>query len=204
MGYASATLSKSLQEFVLGAPVSSPYLGRNIITGARAGANGNLLIVVNGWDAPHSVQVNLSAYRTGQSVWRYRVSDVSVKLQSLGDIVAETLTLAAGETSIYFFPRAATVAGLDTVTFLPDLAGTRTTVKTNYLYSQNTPLYGDPVDCSSGCSVKVDRKLGDVFYSYSVADLTGAVLCRSAPIPMPVGASVPLLVNTTTRGSVCQ
>ena len=204
MGYASATLSKSLQEFVLGAPVSSPYLGRNIITGARAGANGNLLIVVNGWDAPHSVQVNLSAYRTGQSVWRYRVSDVSVKLQSLGDIVAETLTLAAGETSIYYFPRTATVAGLDTVTFLPDLAGTKTTVKTNYLYSQNTPLYGDPVDCSSGCSVKVDRKLGDVFYSYSVADLTGAVLCRSGPLAMPVSTSAPLLVNPATRGSVCQ
>jgi hypothetical protein len=204
MGYASATLSKSLQEFVLGAPVSSPYLGRNIITGARTGPNGNLVIVVNGWDSPRSVQVNLTAYRTGNNVWRYRVGDVSVKLQAMGDIVADTVLLAAGETGVYFFPRTATVAGLDTVSFQPDLPGTKTILKTNYLYSQNTPLYGDPVDCSSGCSVKVDRKLGDVFYSYAVTDVGGTVLCRSAPIAMPAGTSVSLLVNSTTRGSVCQ
>ena len=160
MGYAAATLTKSLQEYVLGTPVNSPYLGRNIITGARSGVNGNLLIVVNGWDSPRTILIDLSPHSTGQGVLRYRVSDTGIKVQLLGNVLGTTVTLGAGESALYLLPKTATVSGIDTVSFQLDLAGQRTVVKTNYLYSQNTPLYGDPMDCSAGCSAKIDRKLG--------------------------------------------
>ena len=204
MGYAASTLTKSLQEFVLGKPANSPYLGRNIITGVRVGINGNLLYVANTWDAGRTISVDLSAYRTGNSVLRYRVSDVSIKLQALGDVVSDTVTLVAGETALYLLPKSANVNGVDSVTFQPDTIGTRTILRTNYLYSQNTATFGDPLDCSSGCTAKVDRKLGDAFYSYAVLDSSGVEQCRSTALLVPPGTSVTLAVGAQTRGTICQ
>lgn len=204
MGYSSAMLTKSLQEYVLGVPVSSPYLGRNVITGARTATNGNLLIVVNGWDAPRTVLIDLSAYATGRGVLRYRVADTGIKLRAMGNVVGDTVSLEGGETAVYLFPKVATVPGIDTIAFQPDLAGTRTVLRTNYLYSQNTPLYGDAVDCTAGCTANIDRKLGDPFYSYAVLNSAGVVQCRSGAIPIPVGLSVSVAVNPSTRGPVCQ
>lgn len=204
MGYASATLTKALQEYVLGTPVNSPYLGRNIITGARTSTNGNLLIVVNGWDAPRTVLVDLSAYTTGRAVLRYNVFDTGIKVQSLGNIVGDTVTLRAGETAAYLLPKVATVPGIETIIFQPDQAGNRTMLRTNYLYSQNTPLYGDAVDCTAGCSAIIDRKLGEAFYSYAVLNSSDAVQCRSTPALLPAGSSVSLAVNPATRGPFCQ
>lgn len=204
MGYASAILAKSLPDYILGQPLNSPYLGRNLITAARQGTNGNLLMVVNGWDGVRTVPVDLSSYRTGFSVLRYRVADTSIKLQPLGDVAADTALLGPGETVLYVLPRTSGANGIDSVTFQPDTAGTKTVLRTNYLYSQNTAAFGDPVDCSAGCTVKVDRKLGEAFYSYAVLDGTGAALCRSAAILVPAGTSVGLPVAAQTRGAFCQ
>ncbi len=205
MGYAAATVAKSLQEFVLGAPGKSPYLGRNIITGVRLGANANLLIVANTWDGARTLTIDLSAYATGNAVLRYRVSDVAVKLQGLGVVSSDSVSLGPGESALYLFPKSANAAGVDTVTFQPDTSGTKTVLRTNYLYSDNTAAYGDPVDCSSGCSIKVDRKLGEAFYTYAVLDSTGVEQCRSAAVTVPASStSVTLLVGTQTRSAVCQ
>ncbi len=204
MGFAAATLTKSLQEFVLGQPVNSPYLGRNIVTGARLGTNGNLLFVVNTWDSSRNIPVNLSAYRTGNSVLRYRVTDTGIKLSSLGDVTTDAPTLAAGESALYLFPKTTTVTGIDTVNFQPDTAGTRAILRTNYLYSQNTAGFGDSVDCSSGCSVTVDRKLGDAFYTYAILDSSGAEQCRALPQLVPMGRSVTLATGALSRNPVCQ
>ncbi len=204
MGYASATLTKALQEYVLGTPVNSPYLGRNIITGARTSANGNLLIVVNGWDAPRTVLVDLSAYTTGRPVLRYSVFDTGINVQSMGNIVGDTVTLRAGETAAYLLPKVATVPGVETITFQPDQAGNRTVLRTNYLYSQNTAPYGDAMECTAGCRAIIDRKLGEAFYSYAVLNSSDAVQCRSAALLLPPGATVPLAVNPATRGPFCQ
>ena len=203
MGYAAAALTKPLQEYLLGNPVSSPYLGRNIISGARSSAKGNLLLVVNGWDAARTVPLDFTGFRTGRSILRYRVGEAWLKTSALGDVASDTVTLAAGEAALYLFPNTA-LASVDTVTFQPDTASVKTILRTNYLYGQNTAAYGAPINCTGGCTVTVDRSVGEAYYSYAVLDATDSVQCRSAPILIPAGTSVPLPVAPQTRGAVCQ
>ena len=203
MGFAAATLTKSLQEFVLGQPASSPYLGRNIITGVRLGGNGNLLYVVNTWDGPRTVSIDLSGYRTGNGVLRYRVTDTGIKLLNLGNVATDSPALVAGESVLYLFPKNVPVSGIDTINFQPDTPNIHVSLRTNYLYSQNTASFGDAVDCSAGCSVNIDRKLGDAFYTYAILDSSGLEQCRALPQLVPAGTSVTLLVGAFSRGSFC-
>jgi len=204
MGYASSVLTKAVQDYILGQPVSSPALGRNIITGARQGVNGNLLLVVNGWDGTRTLPIDFSPFRTGNPVLRYRVTDTGIKIQSLPDGRGETVVLSAGESAIYLFPRIAAIPGVEAVVFQPDTTGLPSIVRTSYLYSQNTQAYGDPVDCSSGCTVNIDRKLGDAFYSYSVLGADGTLQCQSAPLLLPLSGKVTLATGLQTRGAVCR
>ncbi len=39
-----------------------------------------------------------------------------------------------------------------------------------YLYQQNVPVFGDIYDCTAGCTLPVDRRLGDVYFQSTFLD----------------------------------
>jgi hypothetical protein len=169
MGYASALMTKVLQPYLLSPPVSSPAFGRNIITGVRRAATGTMLIVVNAWDGGHTLNVDFTPYKSGFGATRYRVSDAAIKTAILPDQNSETISLNSGEVAVYIFPNSNAPTGLDNVSFLPiaPVGSSRMIVTYGYLYQQNVAAYGDPHDCTSGCVLPVDRRLGDVFFQYT-------------------------------------
>lgn len=169
MGYAGALMTKVLQPYLLSAPVSSPALGRNIITGVRKGASGTMLIVVNGWDGSRTVNLDFTPYKYGFGATRYLVSDTWVKSALLSDQAGETISLVAGETVVYVFPNSGAPSGLDQITFLPvpPVGSTKMSVTVGYLYQQNVAPFGNKYDCTAGCVVPVDRRIGDVYFQYT-------------------------------------
>ena len=169
MGYAAALMTKVLQPYLLSPPATSPALGRNIITGVRKAAAGNMLIVVNAWDGDRMLNIDFTPYKSGFGSTRYRVNDTSLKTALLPDENGETITLASGETAVYIFPNTNGPTGLDSVSFLPiaPVGNLKLSVTYGYLYSQNITAFGDSFNCTNGCSLPVDRRLGDVFFQYT-------------------------------------
>jgi hypothetical protein len=174
MGYASALMTKVLQPYLLSSPASSPALGRNIVTGVRKAANGTMLMVVNAWDADRTLNINFAPYKFGNGATRYRVGDTWLKTAILPDENGETITLAPGETAVYIFPNSAGPTGLDNVTFaaVPSRGSSKMSVTYGYLYQQNVAASGDTYDCTNGCVLPVDRRLGDVYFQYTFLDPT--------------------------------
>jgi len=172
MGYAGALMTKVLQPYLVSQPASSPALGRNVITGVRKSSTGTMLIVVNGWDGNRTYNVDFTPYKFGFGATRYQVSDSWLKTYLLPDEAGETLTLAAGETAVYIFPNSGAPTGLDNVTFLPvpPVGSSTMIVNVGYLYQQNVGAFGATYNCTSGCVVPVDRRLGDIFFQYTFLD----------------------------------
>ncbi len=183
MGYAGALITNVLQPYILSPPVSSPALGRNIITGVRTNSTGTMLIVVNGWDSERTINVPFTPYKYGFGAVRYRVGDTWMKSDVLPDETGEALTLVAGETAVYIFPNAKNATGLTNVSFLPNppLGSSQMVVTYGYLYQQNVAANGNQVNCASGCVISVDRRVGDVYFQYTFLDpVNGA--SRKGPV----------------------
>jgi hypothetical protein len=194
MAYASALLTKVLQPYVLGVPMNSPALGRNIITGVRKGSTGTMLIVVNGWDGARTLNINFTPYKSGFGAVRYVVSDTGIVVTAEVDAAGESVTLNGGDSLIYIFPNSNASNGLDNVTFLPisPVSGNRLAVTVGYLYSQNLIPFGSAVDCTSGCTIPVDRRIGDVFFQYTFLSTAASSIRRSTVQPLGAENSVKL------------
>jgi hypothetical protein len=172
MGYGGALLTNVLQPYVLSPPASSPAFGRNIVTGVRKSANGTMLIIVNGWDNSRTISVDFTPYKFGFGATRYRVNDSYIYTSLLPDSNGESISMASGETLVYIFPNSNAPSGLDSVAFLPvpPVGNSRMAVTYNYLYQQNVVAFGTSVDCTAGCMIPVDRRIGDVFFQYTLID----------------------------------
>ena len=203
MGYSAALMTKVLQPYVLSPPATSPALGRNIITGVRKAATGTMLVVVNSWDGGHALNIDFTPYKFGFGAIRYRVSDTAIKTAILPDENGETISLTSGEVAVYIFPNSNAPTGLDNVTFQPisPVGSSKMIVTYGYLYQQNVAAYGDPHDCTSGCVLPVDRRIGDVFFQYTFLDPAQNVI-RSGSM-MELGPDNSVLVQPP-RGSKLQ
>ncbi len=180
MGYAGALMTNVLQPYLLAPPGNSPAYSNNIITGVRKATIGNMLMIVNAWDGPRTINVDFTPYKFGFGATRYRVNDTYIKNALLNDSAGETITLDSGEAAIYIFPNTNAASGLDNVTFLPvSPVGSKLAVSYGYLYDQNVTAFGETFDCTTGCTIPVDRRIGDVFFQYATID-SAAGLRRSA------------------------
>jgi hypothetical protein len=177
MGYAGALMTKVLQPYLLSTPASSPAMGRNIITGVRKASSGTMLIVVNGWDGSRTLNIDFTPYNSGFGATRYLVNDTWLKTALLPDKPGEAVTLNPGETAVYIFPNSNASTGLDQVAFMPvpSAGNWKMSVTYGYLYQQNVAAFGDTYECTSGCVLPVDRRLGDIYFQYTFLDpATGA------------------------------
>ncbi len=179
--------------------MSSPAYGRNITTGVRKAATGNMLMVVNAWDSNRTINIDFTPYRFGFGATRYLVNDTWLKTALLPDEAGETITLAAGETAVYIFPNTNAPTGLDNVTFqpVPPIGNSRLSVTYGYLYQENVAPFGNSVDCTNGCTVPVDRRLGDVFFQYTFLD--PAISAKRTGAVLPLGQSNSISISPPTR-----
>jgi hypothetical protein len=172
MAFSSALMTKVLQPYLLSPPATSPALGRNVVTGVRKSSTGTMLIVVNSWDAGHAFNIDFTPYKSGFGAVRYRVSDTGIKTAVLPDQNGESISLSSGEVAVYIFPNSIAPTGLDNVTFsaIPPVGSSKMIVTYGYLYQQNVAAFGEPHDCTNGCVLTVDRRLGEVFFQYTFLD----------------------------------
>jgi hypothetical protein len=178
MGYAANLLTKVLQPYVLGTALSSPAYGRNIVTAVRQGSDARMLLLVNANDWERTITVDLTPYRTGQAITRYTVSGDGLRTDELADGPADTIQLRGGESVVYLFPLTGGIAFTQKVP-LTFPAGQKVVVRYNYIYPELDQA-GGVVDCGSGCTLTIDRRLGDFYYQTFSLDANKNILSRSS------------------------
>jgi hypothetical protein len=100
---AANALAGPLAPYILGTELSSPAYGPNIITAARQGPNGRMLMIVNDNDWKRTISISFESYRYGGKVSRYRISADGINGPSPAPSLGETMTLTNGETVAYLF-----------------------------------------------------------------------------------------------------
>jgi len=178
MSYAANVLTKVLQPYLLGSAITSPGLGRNIVTGARSSPAGRMLSVTNAWDGARTLRFDLRPYALGGEYAVYRVSETGIQTAA-GTRLDEEVNLGPGETAVYVFPSTGT-AGLETVEFAPAglASGSKAALRYGYVYGDHAELFGGAVDCTLPCPVKIDRRIGDVYYQLTVVNSAGNIIQR--------------------------
>lgn len=192
MGYAANPLTKTLQPFILGRALSSPGLGKNVVTGARQASDGSkLLMVVNGYDGNTNLTVNFSGYRTGNPITKYLISSIGIKTFLIDDVASDVLPLKAGEVAVYLFPSSAGIKYTQNIVFAPTLpeGATKAYVHYSYIFSQDLSKQTDGVDCTGNCSLALDTSLGDVYYQYYFTDSNGSFLSKGSMSVIPQGST---------------
>jgi hypothetical protein len=90
-----------LAPYLLANTLNSPYYGRNIITAARQGTSGRMLMIVNGWDYARTIPVNLATYTYGGKITRYVVSAYGNTTMDLTGSTKDNVVLNGGDTAAY-------------------------------------------------------------------------------------------------------
>jgi hypothetical protein len=174
MAFGANALTKVLQPYLLSTAIHSPAYGRNLITAARDNGQGRMLMIVNSWDGTRTVDVDFTPFQFGFGAVRYRVTDTGIQTRIEADSPGEKIQLEAGETVAYIFPNAAALPA-DTVYFaFSDTLGLKVALRYGYVLQGDVEAFGEAVDCTNGCNVTVDRRLGDVYYQWEVADGCGS------------------------------
>jgi hypothetical protein len=105
ISYAGNAL-KILTPYLFGATLNSPAYGRNIVTAARQGNNGRMLMIINDNDWARAIRIDLSPYSYRKSIVRYNISYDGIRKTAMTDSIDETITLGPGESAVYLFTRA--------------------------------------------------------------------------------------------------
>ena len=103
MSSATVALTGVLQPYVLGAALSSPAMGRNVVTAARTSAGGTLLMVINDNDWDRTLFVDLTPYSNGSPITRYLINYDGTQSSVLAATSGELIHLNGGETVAYLF-----------------------------------------------------------------------------------------------------
>jgi len=181
-GYASNLLTKTLQPFILGTPLSSPGLGDNIVTAARRSNNGVLLMVVNANDWERTVSIDLTPYKTGLSITKYVVGSRGIQSVVMADTASDRVTLGVGETVVYLFPNSRATSWTSSIPIAAPVlpAGAKYGVLHHgYIFSQDMDYQRDGMECAEGCRINVDTALGEIVYQFVFTDAKGNVLGKS-------------------------
>ena len=174
MAFGANALTKVLQPYLLSTAINSPAYGRNLITAARDNGQGRMLMIVNSWDGTRAVAVDFTPFKFGFGAVRYRVSDTGIQTRIQADADGETVQLEAGETVAYVFPNIAALP-VDSVSFaFTDTLGLKVALRYGYVLPGDVEAFGEPIDCTNGCQVAIDRRLGEVYYQWEIADGCGA------------------------------
>jgi hypothetical protein len=189
MAYGTKLLNSTLTPFVLGVPLNSPAYGTNVITGARQGSNGRMLMIVNGNGYARTVNVSFAAYTYGYAPTRYRVSSTGIRTDVLNTTTGESITLSAGETVVYLFPNASTVTFTDAVP-MTFPGGYKVALVFGYVYPDDLSIRPDVIDCSTGCTLAVDRRLGPAYYQMRYTDSNNQLLGTSPIKMLPTSGAV--------------
>ena len=179
MAFASNPLTKSLTPYVLGTALTSPAYGRNIVTAARQGNGARLLMAVNGNDWARTVPVDFKPYRTGQTVIRYRIGYDGIETSVLPDGPGQTITLSAGESVVYLFPTTRQQF-VGAVNIGPPGGTNKAVLHYSYIYKEALPHQLTGIECTRGCTLRLDRSLGPVFYQFDYLNSANSMLGRGA------------------------
>jgi hypothetical protein len=183
LGYAANLLTKTLQPFILGTVAPSPALGSNIVTAVRQSASGTMVLAINATDWDRSLVVDLTPYRAGNAITRYTVGYKGITSVVIPDTASDSLILKKGQAGIWLFPVASTMSYLSSNPIpTPSLPGGAAAAILHYayIYSQDLDSQTDGADCTSGCSLALDRGLGDVFYQFFFVDNNGTLVAKSS------------------------
>jgi hypothetical protein len=97
----------------------------------------------------------------------------------ISDAVSDTIDLSSRATVIYLIPSSREVQFLNTVRIpaptLPVGASTAFLHHT-YIYSDDLDAANEGLECTNGCSVGIDRKIGDSYYQFSFTNADGAAI----------------------------
>jgi hypothetical protein len=100
-------LVERLEPYILQTQVDAPHLGAALVTGARDGPAGRLLVAVSFSAEDETVTVDLGPYRTaGGRPTRHRLRGATVSVESLAAAALDTLTFRPGEAVCWVFPSA--------------------------------------------------------------------------------------------------
>lgn len=162
MAYANNLITQVLEPYVLGTSLSSPGLGRNIVTALRRGPDRDMLLIVNGNDFEREVRVDLARFGATNAVSRYYLSPFGIATDLLTDARTDRITLGNGESVVYLFPLGSAAPTLER--FSADPAGARF-LDYRYIYPNGPGLRRARAHCpGQPCAFYLDRRLGDVFY----------------------------------------
>ncbi|HVB57247.1 MAG TPA: hypothetical protein VNE63_12600 [Candidatus Acidoferrales bacterium] len=103
MSYAAKALTTVLAPYLLGAELDSPAYGPNIVTAARQGDAGRMLLIVNGNDWHRRIEINFAPFTYGGRIERVLVSDEGIATGRPANAGGETIRLEGGESVAYLF-----------------------------------------------------------------------------------------------------
>jgi len=167
---------------------SPPDYGFTIDTTARCGANGNILVAINGSEGPETRTFNLAPYlQNGQNIIRYVLSNASTIAMTIitAGTTSDTLTLLPEDAVFYAHP--ATSAGrVRQPVISVNLAdvSNATQIAVRYGYDAYTLDSGDVVQsCGTGtCILNMDLAIGQPgahYYRLIYLGANGSILATS-------------------------
>ncbi len=167
MSYSANLLTRVLEPYLLGAATHSPAFGRNIVSAVRQGADGMMLLIVNGNDWARKVPVSFGSYPHEFGTARYRLQASEIRTDLLpASQAGEEITLEAGESVAYVFPSSLESVPLKDITVAPQQTdGAVRGVRFGYVYSDDV-LRHAAITCAKSCHVAQDPRLGKLFYTF--------------------------------------
>src|SRR5207237_7423731 len=99
---------------------------------------------------------------------RYRLSYFSLRSDLLPDTSSDNITLPRGGSVVYLFPFSSDTQFLQATSLQPELpvGADRASLSYNYIYSEHLAQTTDSLDCTAGCALQLDTRLGDVYYQF--------------------------------------
>jgi hypothetical protein len=79
---------------------------------------------------------------------------------------------------VYLFPLSASTSFLTPVFFqpAPPVGANRASLSYNYIYGEHLSQFTAGIECSLGCGVQADTRLGDIYYQFTYLDANGKVI----------------------------
>jgi hypothetical protein len=100
---AAFNLIKTIEPYLLQPMMNAEDLGPTIVTGVRSGTNSRLFMALNSLDISQTVAVDLTPYKQGATLDRYRVVGGQSSHVSMSVANSDSVTLAPGETVVWVF-----------------------------------------------------------------------------------------------------